>query len=399
MLLFFFRKKLHLLKEKIFNFFKIIWLDKSYLLGLALVISLIFIIINHYFGENIGYMMKKSSDYEDFITNRSINILKNDVITTSNQADNYIVHLGYIGDYISGTIGVGISVITLIVVFITFYAEKRKNKRQRFEDHFFHLLKNQKNNLTQMKIEKRISSQHSDIKPKLGDYVSEKAVLQIFREFFKIREKVQLSDFGLNNIEIIKVSYIFLYYGLGDRSFNIVENLFYDGKLDKKQQAILFDMFTDGKIKNKVREKYALDKDVKLSSLEREIKNITKNNLYRKEISEYLNYPAVGGHQTRLDHYFANLLFCFDLINEQKKYMLEDDLKIYKKELMSQLNVYEKILLIIHSTSSMGEDFQNYVLEYDIKRYIPKGMIKEEEFDIVSYFSELEKLRQKINNY
>ncbi|WP_445659835.1 putative phage abortive infection protein [Acinetobacter sp. F16] len=379
------------IKNGILNFFKTIYLDRVYLFFIILIIIFCFLVIYYYFGRDILYIIKKASDYEDFMTNRDINILKNDVITTANQADNYIVHLGYIGDYLTGTVGLSISIITVFLVFITFYNEKRKIERQRFEDHLFHLLKNQKSNLTQMKIEKRISSQHSDLKLKQGDYVSEKAVLQIFREFFKIREKVKLSNVGLNNIEIIKVSYIFLYYGLGERSFNIVENLLDDdGKLDKKQQARLFDIFTDGKIKNKVREKYALNKDIKLSSLEQEIKKITENNLYRKEISEYLNYPAVGGHQTRLDHYFANLLFCFDLINEQKKYMLEDDLKIYKKELMSQLNVYEKILLLIHSTSPMGEDFQNYVLEYDIKGYIPKGMIKEEEFNISSYFAELE---------
>lgn len=104
-----------------------------------------------------------------------------------------------------------------------------------------------------------------------------------------------------------------------------------------------------------------------------------------------LKYKAAGGHQTRLDHYFANLLFCFELIEEQKKYILADELLIYKKELMSQLNVYEKILLLLHSNSAIGQDFQTYILAYDVKKYIPDGMLKAEEFDIDLYFSELEK--------
>ena len=72
------------------------------------------------------------------MTNNSVDIIKNDVITASNQQDNYIVHLGYIGNYLTGTVGLGISIITLLLIFITFHNEKRKIDSQRFEDHFFY---------------------------------------------------------------------------------------------------------------------------------------------------------------------------------------------------------------------------------------------------------------------
>ena len=62
---------------------------------------------------------------------------------------------------------------------------------------------------------------------------------------------------------------------------------------------------------------------------------------------------------------------------------------IYKKELISQLNVYEKILLILHSNTSMGQDFKKYLKDYDLKKHIPEGMIKKEEFDIDGYFKTL----------
>ena len=79
----------------------------------------------------------------------------------------------------------------------------------------------------------------------------------------------------------------------------------------------------------------------------------------RKKLSDEaeIKYKAAGGHQTRLDHYFANLLFCFELIEKQNKNMLKEDLEIYKMQLMSQLNLYEKILFIFHSNTNIGQDF------------------------------------------
>ncbi len=327
------------------------------------------------------------------MTNNSVDIIKNDVITASNQQDNYIVHLGYIGNYLTGTVGLGISIITLLLIFITFHNEKRKIDRQRFEDHFFYSIQNQKNNMLHMKIEKRVSNQHEDKTNllKSGDYTAEKVILKIFREFFEINNKVkELLGDKLDNLKVARISYIILYYGLGNRSSNIVENIMNNETLlGVKNQALLFDSFDDGKRKTKIREKFAKNKNITLSDLEDELRRLTVNNCFRKKISLDLGYPAAGGHQTRLDHYFANLLFCFDLIEDQRKNMINEDLIIYKKELISQLNVYEKILLILHSNTSMGQDFKKYLKDYDLKKHIPEGMIKKEEFDIDGYFKTL----------
>jgi len=329
------------------------------------------------------------------MTNHNINIVKNDVITSNNQQDNYIVHLGYIGGYLTGTVGLGISIITLFLVFITFNNEKRKIDRQRFEDHFFYLINNQRNNMINMRIEKRISNQHKaegDDKENLLDssyYSAEKAVLKIFREFFEINKKVsELFNGRLDSIKSANISYIVLYYGLGHRSINIVENIINcNALLDIKSQALLFDSFDDGKRKRKIREKFAKNKKISLSNLEDELRKLTIDNCFRKEISLDLGYPAAGGHQTRLDHYFSNLLFCFDLIQEQRKNMIDEDLLIYKKEILSQLNVYEKILIILHSNTIIGQDFQKYLSDYNFDIHIPTGMIKKEEFDMDEYFA------------
>jgi hypothetical protein len=384
-----------LFKEKTCNFFKTVWLDKYYLLGIVLVITLISIIIYDYFGENITYMINKSSDYEDFMTNRNINIFKNDVITTANQADNFIVHLGYIGDYISGTIGVGISVITLLIVFLTFYAEKKKNQKQRFEDHFFHLLSIHRDNVKTMKIEHKSFDFRVDYG---GCYESHKAILKMFRELMEMIKLIAKND---DNQEIKEVNkraalvYLCFYFGFGGRSGHILNT--YLKEYTDSVKNILESSFKDNKDLRKELELFEKQylKLTKINLVSRRILNVKIDNVYakmlRKELTEDadLKYKAAGGHQTRLDHYFANLLFCFELIQEQKKYMLEMDIDIYKKELMSQLNVYEKILLLIHSASPIGEEFQRYIVEYDIKKYIPDGMIKEKEFDIEDYFSQL----------
>ncbi len=176
----------------------------------------------------------KANQYEKWMTNNSVDIIKNDVITASNQQDNYIVHLGYIGNYLTGTVGLGISIITLLLIFITFHNEKRKIDRQRFEDHFFYSIQNQKNNMLHMKIEKRVSNQHEDKTNllKSGDYTAEKVILKIFREFFEINNKVkELLGDKLDNLKVARISYIILYYGLGNRSSNNLRMNGYVGDL------------------------------------------------------------------------------------------------------------------------------------------------------------------------
>lgn len=320
-------------------------------------------------------------------------------VNTSSQ-DNYIVNIGYIGSYLSGVTSLIIVVLTALAVYYSYKGYKEEIKRveqQKFEDHFFHLLEIHRENLKMMEIEHK----SFDFRNKMdkGSYTSSKVILKIFRELMvmiefvakKAKEHTCLVNLNSVNSRATLV-YLCFYYGFGSRSKEILNHELHSFGLKCYEDELLSNIFCDSEYtrselkKLKVQYKNSTNK----SEIDKKLDNIY-NSMMRKKISDKadIKYKAAGGHQTRLDHYFSNLLFCFDLIAEQNKHMVISDLEIYRKELISQLNVYEKILLIFHSNTIVGKDFKKYVLEYDLKKYIPEGMLKKEEFDMHQYFMEL----------
>ncbi|NNG82254.1 putative phage abortive infection protein [Acinetobacter sp. ANC 5378] len=310
----------------------------------------------------------------------------------------YIENIGYLGSFFSGATAIAVVVLTALAVFFSSKAYKQeldRVKKQRFEDHFFHLLKIHRDNVKMMEIE------HKSFDFRLsenGSYQSTKAILKMFRELMqmiKVIKKAGENSEKLSSSNMrAELVYLCFYYGFGGRSGNILEETLSKYHLDAKEIEILKDYFKDSEdSRDKVK---ILKKEYDELNSVFFIRKITLNKkideayklIPRKNISDKaeIKYKAAGGHQTRLDHYYANLLFCFELIEEQKKNMLEEDLEIYKKELMSQLNLYEKILLIFHSNTSIGHNFQKYLLDYNFKKYIPEGMLKKEEFDLEAYF-------------
>lgn len=312
----------------------------------------------------------------------------------------YIENIGYLGSFFSGFTALIIVGLTALAVYFSYNGYKQEAKRvkqQRFEDHFFHLLEIHRENLKMMEIEHK----NFDFRNKMdkGSYTSSKVILKIFRELMvmiefvakKAKEHTCLVNLNSVNSRATLV-YLCFYYGFGSRSKEILNHELYSFGLKCYEDELLRNIFCDSEYtrselkKLKVQYKNSTNK----SEIDKELDNIY-NSMIRKKISDKadIKYKAAGGHQTRLDHYFANLLFCFELIEEHRRNMLNDDLEIYKKELMSQLNVYEKILLVLHSNANIGQDFQKYLLDYDFEKYIPKGMLKEEEFDLSAYLESL----------
>jgi len=306
----------------------------------------------------------------------------------------FIENLGYLGSYFSGFTSFFIFILTTIAVYFSYQAYKKEIERvrqQRFEDHFFHLLEIHRENVKMIEIEHKSFDFRKFEK---GAYTSVKAILKMFRELMVM---IDVVDFEKNSVRKASLVYLCFYYGFGGRSGKILMEQLSKSAVNKNEIEQLKCFFSDlPEHRRKItmfKEEYQVLGNKAI--LRKTILDSKINKLYesmpRKELSDKaeIKYKAAGGHQTRLDHYFANLLFCFDLIAEQNKHMVISDLEIYRKELISQLNVYEKILLIFHSNTIVGKDFKKYVLEYDLKKNIPEGMLKKEEFDIHQYFMEL----------
>lgn len=305
-----------------------------------------------------------------------------------------IVNYGYLGSFLSGVASLVVVVLTALAVYFFYKAYKQEIERvrqQRFEDHFFHLLEIHRENVKMIEIEHKSFDFR---KIEKGAYASVKAILKMFRELMVM---INAIDFEENSVRKASLVYLCFYYGFGGRSGKILMEQLSKTTATENEIEQLKCIFCDQSEHRKKIKVFKEDYQVlgNKAVLRKTILDSKINKLYesmpRKKLSDKadIKYKAGGGHQTRLDHYFANLLFCFDLIAEQNKHMVISDLEIYRKELISQLNVYEKILLIFHSNTIIGKDFKKYVLEYDLKKYIPEGMLKKEEFDMHQYFIEL----------
>lgn len=306
----------------------------------------------------------------------------------------YIENIGYLGSFLSGATALVIVCLTALAVYFsnrTYKQEIERVQQQRFEDHFFHLLEIHRENVKMIEIEHKSFDFR---KIEKGAYTSVKAILKMFRELMVM---INAIDFEENSVRKASLVYLCFYYGFGGRSGKILMEQLSKTTANENEIEQLKCIFCDQSEHRKKIKVFKEDYQVLSNKaiLRKTILDSRINKLYesmpRKKLSDKaeIKYKAGGGHQTRLDHYFTNLLFCFDLIAEQNKHMGISDLEIYRKELISQLNVYEKILLIFHSNTIIGKDFKKYVLEYDLKKYIPEGMLKKEEFDMHQYFIEL----------
>lgn len=371
---------------------------KKHFFSIFLVIILLvsFWILNHFLVDQIAYIYNQANIYEKEIQQNNQVTLKKEVLN-GNEQDNYIVHLGYFGSFLAGTVGLLVSIITVIMLFITFKLEKDRVKMQRFEDRFFKLIEIHRENVNSMRIyhkqyenqkNKIIIISKSDESREIllafrevnnnikkinnifeckkereilnGEDQGSKAILSIYREMMSIYDLLDNKLFVLDELskeEKLGVSFIILFFGFGKRSNNITRT--YLNFISKK---------------------------IDLESL----RDFFNKNEVRKKISENapINFKSVGGHQTRLGHYFRNLFFCVKEVH-CNKFLSVTEKKEYMKYLRVQLNTYEQILLLANSLTVLGKDWEEYIVIYRLVKNIPFNMIPLDKFDINSHIINL----------
>lgn len=325
---------------------------------IILILVLIFLGSSFLFGEDVNNIVRLINEYPRVEPSNGVLI---------NQQDSYIIHLGYLGSFLQGSIGLIVSVVIMFSVLLTFMIERNRISSQRLEDRFFKLLEIHRENVKGM----RISHKGFDCNNENGFDIGDKAVLSIFRELFSINsyvykevDKKFFTKHLLTQKERLQLSYIILFFGFGRRSNNVVcrylSFLSYKIDLDKLKEK-----FTD--------------------------------NDCRKEISKLapIKYKSIGGHQTRLGHYFRNLFFCVKRIDNDETLTFEEKLE-YIKHLRVQLNTYEQILLLVNSLTFLGVEWEKYIVLYQLVKNIPYGMLDDKkELNVERHIAELCKKYQK----
>lgn len=104
---------------------------------------IIFIYQYNFLGENFKNLANKIS-YNHFSIVTDINGNEKRVLLSpelnSNEQDSFIIHMGYLGDFLSGTLGIFFSFLSIIFVIISLIKQNRKNELNEVESRIFRFI-------------------------------------------------------------------------------------------------------------------------------------------------------------------------------------------------------------------------------------------------------------------
>lgn len=292
---------------------------------------------------------------------------------------------GQFGDFVGGVIGTFFALAGTLLIYLSFSAQTKENKRNAFESSFFEMMRIYRENINELRYRKY----------KLDDYVvyeNRQVIREIFNEFIecyrevrkfsnstktedylnpKYAEKLKkvVNDINpkINLIELarIDIAYSIVFYGLGVEGESIIRK-----NIQKKYNSVyyyklLYWMKMKPKKSNKDRyNNWKKSRDFTLKDLHKLVDELyaNRNHLEKtqglselaKDFKMDLDYEKYyGGHQFRLGHFFRHLFQSYKYLNNHKD-LSENEKYAYGKMYRAQLSTYEQALLFINSISSIG---------------------------------------------
>ncbi len=314
---------------------------------------------------------------------------------------------GQFGDYIGGFVGTLFSLAGFIFLYLTLKEQRLAFRKERFENHFFELIKLHRENINELAYTKFDNGEMRTAK-------SRKVFREIFREFeeslIDVRhflnsnepddyyipkyKRTILEIFEANKLDVdliglatADIAYCIVFFGVSKEGDMVLRNLF-----QKKYKPEYFlHLLTFIRLKPKKENLEGYSNWEKLRKKEyRELKEaLPKLYYYNKpgknivlsaeEANVYSNFSFkkyYGGHQHRLGHYFRHLFQSYKFLNSQSN-LTKDEKYFYGKTLRAQLSTYEQALLFINSISCLGLRWELNPEIKDRDKKTPKQIEKE----------------------
>jgi hypothetical protein len=292
---------------------------------------------------------------------------------------------GQFGDFVGGVIGTFFALAGTLLIYLSFNAQTKENKRNAFESSFFEMMKIYRENINELRYRKY----------KLDEYLvyeNRQVIREIFNEFIECYREVRkfsnsnkVEDYltpaytetlksitksinpKINLIELarIDIAYSIVFYGIGVEGESIIRK-----NIQKKYNSVyyyklLYWMKMKPKKSNKERYKYWKKvRDLNLKDLRKLVDELYTNRNHpektdqlsdlAKDFKMNLDYEKYyGGHQFRLGHFFRHLFQSFKYLNNHKD-LSGHEKYAYGKMYRAQLSNYEQALLFINSISTIG---------------------------------------------
>ena len=300
-----------------------------------------------------------------------------------------LMDTGQIGDTIGGITGPFIALLAALLTFFAFWVQYRSNiaqtkqfkkqdkdtKIDRFENKFFELLRLHRNNVSE------ISISYSGKEVVSG----RKAFVSMFHEFkFCYYQLLRTNEANkdnpehtyLNTSEIVNLSYLVFFMGVGNNSDILTQSL-----VPQRDKFILNKYIGSLKSSRINWKKWVLYKakyNALLANGSNPENTLTKINPINCLISpdgNYLltiKYLPFGGHMSRLGHYYRHLFQTVKYVDEQRDKIIKNKYD-YIKTIRAQLSNHEQLLLFYNSQSSLGKNWieKRYLKDYKLLKNIP----------------------------
>ena len=240
------------------------------------------------------------------------------------------------GSFIGGFIGTLFSLAGVLLLFETLISQKIAFQKQQFENKFFELLKIYRENVKEM-----------EHKPSVGPKVHGRSVFVALKKQYgeiykKINQIVKEENCEIDKKDIVNISFLIQFIGIGDTSYPI---------LDKYLE------------KYKTSHKDLIDKINFVFSFEAR------------------SGSKIDGHQSRLGHYYRHLYQTVTFI-DKTEYLSNDEKYFYVKTIRAQMSTFELAMFFINALSDFGQPWTigdpSLIMKYKLIKNIPSGFV----FDI-----------------
>ncbi len=252
---------------------------------------------------------------------------------------------GQIGDTIGGLWNPFIAFFAALLTFAAFFIQYQANQDvrkqfqiQQFENRFFELIKFHKENVSNMRFERKDN-------PTIGV----KYFYDLTNGYLSLKKRVQALfeslDVEIEEIDIIKITYEIAFNGVYEKS-----------------------------------EKYIYVNLGKFNICPIIIKSFINSIYYRNDPQKKINLIA---HSLNLAHYFRNLYNIIIYVDEHE-YLSSKQKKEYIKILRTQFNQYELAVILVNSLQNdWHERWKNLICEYQLLKNLPEDII---EINVQKYY-------------
>jgi hypothetical protein len=249
--------------------------------------------------------------------------------------------------FIGANIGTILSFLSIFVLYLTLKNQRKSSQIEKFENKFFELIKLHRDNVCEV-----------ELKGQCGRKVFV-VLIREYREIYEILKKL-LSDTPnkFDKEEILNISYLIFYYGVGPNSSRILRNAL-PNKYDCELIDTILNTFDDCKLKSRVK------------------------------ANRGFSYTPFEGHQSRLGHYYRHLYQTITYVDKQS---IKIDKYSYVKILRAQLSNHEQALLFFNVLSDLGVTWreEDLITKYSFIKNLPENFIdKDSEIDVKAIFPKL----------